>query len=68
MIHLYLNILLYSLRLYVPPESLTLLDLSCVSRMPYLVVLDASHNKISDFFGFQPPRNLKVTQDLELTG
>ncbi|XP_053506483.1 leucine-rich repeat and guanylate kinase domain-containing protein isoform X2 [Ictalurus furcatus] len=27
--------------------------------MPYLIVLDASHNEISDFFGFQPPKNLK---------
>lgn len=45
-----------------------LLDLSCVSHMPYLAILDASHNEISDFFGFQPPKNLKVKQDLELTG
>ncbi|XP_047659651.1 leucine-rich repeat and guanylate kinase domain-containing protein isoform X3 [Tachysurus fulvidraco] len=34
-------------------------DLSCVSHMPYLIILDASHNQISDFFGFQPPKNLK---------
>ncbi|XP_040005488.1 leucine-rich repeat and guanylate kinase domain-containing protein [Xiphias gladius] len=27
--------------------------------MPYLVILDASHNEISNFFGFQPPKNLK---------
>uniref|UniRef100_A0A672ZXZ2 Leucine-rich repeats and guanylate kinase domain containing n=1 Tax=Sphaeramia orbicularis TaxID=375764 RepID=A0A672ZXZ2_9TELE len=36
-----------------------LLDLSCVSHMPYLVILDASHNEISDFFGFEPLKNLK---------
>uniref|UniRef100_A0A4W5LAA0 Uncharacterized protein n=1 Tax=Hucho hucho TaxID=62062 RepID=A0A4W5LAA0_9TELE len=35
-------------------------DLSCVSHMPYLIILDASHNELSDFFGFQPPKNLKV--------
>ncbi|XP_048875315.1 leucine-rich repeat and guanylate kinase domain-containing protein [Brienomyrus brachyistius] len=34
-------------------------DLSCVSFMPHLITLDASHNDITDFFGFQPPRNLK---------
>lgn len=46
-----------------------LLDLSCVSHMPYLVVLDASYNEISNFFEFQPPKNLKVTQVvLEMTG
>lgn len=46
-----------------------LLDLSCVSHMPYLVVLDASYNEISNFFEFQPPKNLKVTRVvLELTG
>uniref|UniRef100_A0A3B4ZV31 Leucine rich repeats and guanylate kinase domain containing n=1 Tax=Stegastes partitus TaxID=144197 RepID=A0A3B4ZV31_9TELE len=33
--------------------------LSCVSHMPYLVILDASHNEISNFFEFQPPKNLK---------
>lgn len=43
-------------------------DLSCVSHMPFLAILDASHNEISNFFGFQPPKNLKVTEDLELTG
>uniref|UniRef100_A0A3B4YIM3 Leucine rich repeats and guanylate kinase domain containing n=1 Tax=Seriola lalandi dorsalis TaxID=1841481 RepID=A0A3B4YIM3_SERLL len=36
-----------------------LANLSCVSNMPYLVILDASHNEISNFFGFQPPKNLK---------
>uniref|UniRef100_A0A4W4FCZ7 Guanylate kinase-like domain-containing protein n=1 Tax=Electrophorus electricus TaxID=8005 RepID=A0A4W4FCZ7_ELEEL len=34
-------------------------DLSCVSHMPYLIILDASHNELSDFFGFEPPKNLK---------
>ncbi|XP_029617582.1 leucine-rich repeat and guanylate kinase domain-containing protein isoform X2 [Salmo trutta] len=34
-------------------------DLSCVSHMPYLIILDASHNQLTDFFGFQPPKNLK---------
>ncbi|KAJ8394299.1 hypothetical protein AAFF_G00047060 [Aldrovandia affinis] len=33
-------------------------DLSCVSHMPYLLILDASHNELSDF-GFHPPKNLK---------
>ena len=47
------------------------LDLSCVSHLPYLVSLDASHNQLADFFGFQPPKNLKVKstqrqEDLEL--
>uniref|UniRef100_A0A8C9V952 Leucine rich repeats and guanylate kinase domain containing n=1 Tax=Scleropages formosus TaxID=113540 RepID=A0A8C9V952_SCLFO len=27
--------------------------------MPYLITLDASHNEITDFFGFEPPKNLK---------
>ncbi|XP_019714579.1 leucine-rich repeat and guanylate kinase domain-containing protein-like [Hippocampus comes] len=27
--------------------------------MPFLVILDVSHNEISDFFGFDPPKNLK---------
>uniref|UniRef100_A0A3P8S6A1 Leucine rich repeats and guanylate kinase domain containing n=1 Tax=Amphiprion percula TaxID=161767 RepID=A0A3P8S6A1_AMPPE len=35
------------------------IKLSCVSHMPYLVILDASHNEISNFFEFQPPKNLK---------
>uniref|UniRef100_A0A3B4GY09 Leucine rich repeats and guanylate kinase domain containing n=1 Tax=Pundamilia nyererei TaxID=303518 RepID=A0A3B4GY09_9CICH len=35
------------------------IQLSCVSHMPYLVVLDASYNEISNFFEFQPPKNLK---------
>uniref|UniRef100_A0A672GZP9 Leucine-rich repeats and guanylate kinase domain containing n=1 Tax=Salarias fasciatus TaxID=181472 RepID=A0A672GZP9_SALFA len=34
-------------------------DLSCVSNMPSLVTLDACHNEISNFFEFQPPKNLK---------
>uniref|UniRef100_A0A3P8Z8Z2 Guanylate kinase-like domain-containing protein n=1 Tax=Esox lucius TaxID=8010 RepID=A0A3P8Z8Z2_ESOLU len=34
-------------------------NLSCVSHMPYLIILDASHNQITDFFGFKPPKNLK---------
>ncbi len=71
MIRSRLNILLFCGCLY-PLISFSnfsqLLDISCVSHMPYLVILDASHNEISNFFGFQPPKNLKVTQDLELTG
>lgn len=58
--------LLYALIAY--SNLSCLLDLSCVNNMPYLVILDASHNEISNFFGFQPPKNLKVTEDLELTG
>uniref|UniRef100_A0A8C1XHV5 Leucine-rich repeats and guanylate kinase domain containing n=1 Tax=Cyprinus carpio TaxID=7962 RepID=A0A8C1XHV5_CYPCA len=27
--------------------------------MPHLIILDASHNQLTDFFGFQPPKNLK---------
>nr|XP_023686901.1 leucine-rich repeat and guanylate kinase domain-containing protein isoform X2 [Paramormyrops kingsleyae] len=34
-------------------------DLSCVSFVPHLITLDASHNDITNFFGFQPPRNLE---------
>uniref|UniRef100_A0A3Q3VV47 Guanylate kinase-like domain-containing protein n=1 Tax=Mola mola TaxID=94237 RepID=A0A3Q3VV47_MOLML len=34
------------------------IKLSCVSHMPFLVILDASHNEITSFFGFQPPKNL----------
>ncbi|KAM9704742.1 leucine-rich repeat and guanylate kinase domain-containing protein [Menidia menidia] len=34
-------------------------DLSCISHMPYLVLLDASHNEISTFFEFEPPKNLQ---------
>uniref|UniRef100_A0A673H4S4 Leucine-rich repeats and guanylate kinase domain containing n=1 Tax=Sinocyclocheilus rhinocerous TaxID=307959 RepID=A0A673H4S4_9TELE len=30
-------------------------DLSCVSHMPHLIILDASHNQLTDFFGFQMP-------------
>ncbi|XP_041584126.1 leucine-rich repeat and guanylate kinase domain-containing protein isoform X3 [Vulpes lagopus] len=35
-------------------------DLSCVSYMPYLLELNASHNKLTTFFNFKPPKNLKV--------
>lgn len=38
-------------------------DLSCVSHMPYLVILDASRNEIADFFGFKPPKNLKASRE-----
>ncbi|XP_061663318.1 leucine-rich repeat and guanylate kinase domain-containing protein isoform X2 [Syngnathoides biaculeatus] len=27
--------------------------------MPFLVILDVSHNEVSEFFGFEPPKNLK---------
>ncbi|KAG8440071.1 hypothetical protein GDO86_006024 [Hymenochirus boettgeri] len=36
------------------------LDLSCVSSMPYLTELNASNNKLTTFFDFLPPKNLKV--------
>lgn len=35
-------------------------DLSCVSYMPYLLELNASQNKLTTFFDFKPPKNLKV--------
>lgn len=35
-------------------------DLSCVSCMPYLLELNASQNKLTTFFNFKPPKNLKV--------
>ncbi|KAF6086356.1 leucine rich repeats and guanylate kinase domain containing [Phyllostomus discolor] len=35
-------------------------DLSCVSCMPYLLELNASQNKLTAFFNFTPPKNLKV--------
>lgn len=35
-------------------------DLSCVSSMPYLLELNASQNKLTTFFDFKPPKNLKV--------
>ncbi|XP_040928280.1 leucine-rich repeat and guanylate kinase domain-containing protein isoform X3 [Betta splendens] len=41
------------------PHNKIKVDLSCVSHMPYLVILDASHNEIFSFFGFQPPKSLK---------
>uniref|UniRef100_A0A8C5K9B4 Leucine-rich repeat domain-containing protein n=2 Tax=Jaculus jaculus TaxID=51337 RepID=A0A8C5K9B4_JACJA len=34
-------------------------DLSCVSCMPYLLELNASQNKLTTFFNFMPPKNLK---------
>ncbi|XP_012576227.1 PREDICTED: leucine-rich repeat and guanylate kinase domain-containing protein [Condylura cristata] len=34
-------------------------DLSCVGCMPYLLELNASHNKLTTFFNFKPPKNLK---------
>ncbi|KAM5205126.1 leucine-rich repeat and guanylate kinase domain-containing protein isoform 3-T3 [Hipposideros larvatus] len=35
-------------------------DLSCVSSMPYLLELNASQNKLTTFFHFKPPQNLKL--------
>ncbi|KAM3926674.1 leucine-rich repeat and guanylate kinase domain-containing protein [Leptodactylus fuscus] len=35
-------------------------DLSCVGYMPYLTELNASKNKLSTFFDFNPPKNLMV--------
>lgn len=35
-------------------------DLSCVSCMPYLLELNASQNRLTTFFNFKPPKNLKV--------
>uniref|UniRef100_A0A8C5V210 Leucine-rich repeat and guanylate kinase domain-containing protein n=1 Tax=Microcebus murinus TaxID=30608 RepID=A0A8C5V210_MICMU len=34
-------------------------DLSCVGYMPYLLELNASQNKLTTFFNFKPPKNLK---------
>nr|XP_023420022.1 leucine-rich repeat and guanylate kinase domain-containing protein [Cavia porcellus] len=34
-------------------------NLSCVSYMPYLLELNASQNKLTTFFNFKPPKNLK---------
>ncbi|XP_056655690.1 leucine-rich repeat and guanylate kinase domain-containing protein isoform X2 [Monodelphis domestica] len=34
-------------------------ELTCVSFMPYLIELSASHNELTTFFGFKPPKNLK---------
>ncbi|XP_032499955.1 leucine-rich repeat and guanylate kinase domain-containing protein isoform X3 [Phocoena sinus] len=43
-------------------------DLSCVSCMPYLLELNASQNKLTTFFNFKPPKNLKgVTQESKLS-
>uniref|UniRef100_A0A8D0BRM0 Leucine rich repeats and guanylate kinase domain containing n=1 Tax=Salvator merianae TaxID=96440 RepID=A0A8D0BRM0_SALMN len=35
-------------------------DLSCVTYMPHLLELDASHNELTTYFGFKPPKNLQV--------
>ncbi|CAH2275482.1 leucine-rich repeat and guanylate kinase domain-containing [Pelobates cultripes] len=35
-------------------------DLSCISCMPFLTELNASNNRLSTFFDFVPPKNLKV--------
>ncbi|KAF3819367.1 hypothetical protein GH733_013517 [Mirounga leonina] len=44
-------------------------DLSCVSCMPYLLELNASHNKLTTFFNFKPPKNLKSNNQIEeITG
>ncbi|XP_072508808.1 leucine-rich repeat and guanylate kinase domain-containing protein isoform X2 [Notamacropus eugenii] len=40
-------------------------DLSCVSYMPYLIELNASHNELTTFFGFKPPKNLKSNNQIE---
>ncbi|XP_023565690.1 leucine-rich repeat and guanylate kinase domain-containing protein isoform X2 [Octodon degus] len=40
-------------------------DLSCVSCMPYLLELDASQNKLTTFFNFKPPKNLKSNNLIE---
>ncbi|EPQ06426.1 Leucine-rich repeat and guanylate kinase domain-containing protein [Myotis brandtii] len=40
-------------------------DLSCVSCMPYLLELNASQNKLTSFFNFKPPKNLKSHNLLE---
>ncbi|KAM5303837.1 leucine-rich repeat and guanylate kinase domain-containing protein isoform 1-T1 [Glossophaga mutica] len=44
-------------------------DLSCVSCMPYLLELNASQNKLTAFFNFKPPKNLKSHNQIEkITG
>ncbi|MBZ3887205.1 Leucine-rich repeat and guanylate kinase domain-containing protein [Sciurus carolinensis] len=44
-------------------------DLSCVSCMPYLLELNASQNKLTSFFNFKPPKNLKSNNYIEnITG
>ncbi|KAM9076795.1 leucine-rich repeat and guanylate kinase domain-containing protein isoform 4-T8 [Megaptera novaeangliae] len=44
-------------------------DLSCVSCMPYLLELNASQNKLTTFFNFKPPKNLKSNNQIEkITG
>uniref|UniRef100_H0V8I8 Leucine rich repeats and guanylate kinase domain containing n=1 Tax=Cavia porcellus TaxID=10141 RepID=H0V8I8_CAVPO len=40
-------------------SQVTTLNLSCVSYMPYLLELNASQNKLTTFFNFKPPKNLK---------
>lgn len=34
-------------------------DLSPLSNLPYLLILDASHNKLTTVLDFKPPKNLK---------
>ena len=34
-------------------------DLSPLSNLPYLIILDASHNKLTSVLDFNPPKNLK---------
>ncbi|XP_015685189.1 leucine-rich repeat and guanylate kinase domain-containing protein-like, partial [Protobothrops mucrosquamatus] len=41
-------------------------DLSCVSHMPCLLELDVSHNALTTYFDFSPPRNLQVSELSEL--
>ncbi|NXU75990.1 LRGUK protein, partial [Oreotrochilus melanogaster] len=36
-----------------------IVDLSCVSHMPYLLELNASYNELTTYFAFKPPKNLK---------
>ncbi|KAG8138501.1 hypothetical protein E2320_004392 [Naja naja] len=43
-------------------------DLSCISYMPYLLELDVSHNALTTYFDFRPPKNLQVLQVLDLSG
>ncbi|WAR26726.1 LRGUK-like protein, partial [Mya arenaria] len=41
----------------IPYNEIT--DLSPLSDLPYLLILNASHNKLSTVLDFKPPRNLK---------
>ena len=34
-------------------------DLSPLNNLPYLLILDASHNKLTTILDFTPPKNLK---------